>query len=386
MNRIEEMIKEMCPDGVRRVRLGEVCEVINGRAYRQSELLSEGKYKVLRVGNFFSNENWYYSDLELEDKYYCQKGDLLYAWSATFGPHLWKEDKTIYHYHIWKLDVSCCVNKKYLYYWLQSNNMLVQVSSEKHGATMAHLTKGLMENLQIPLPPLPIQQEIVKILDSFTALQQNLEDELKLRQKQYEHYREKLLTFEDGECEWKKLGDIASFKYGFTDKAKDNGDTRYVRITDITNDGHLCTDDAKYVELTEESKPYLLKKDDLVMARTGATFGKTLLYQEDYQSIYASFLIKIVFETNVVVPKYYWIFTKSSRYWLQANKLVGGGAQPQFNANALAEIFVPVPPIETQLQITQTLDHFESLISNLKTEIELRKKQYEYYREKLLTF
>ena len=88
-------------EGVERLALKEVCEVINGRAYSQPELLSDGKYRVLRVGNFFSNDSWYYSDLELENKYYCEKGDLLYAWSASFGPHIWEEEKVIYHYHIW---------------------------------------------------------------------------------------------------------------------------------------------------------------------------------------------------------------------------------------------------------------------------------------------
>lgn len=303
---------------------------------------------------------------------------------ASSGYVNWNDSKFWLGAHCYAVHPKNNTNNRYLYHILKEKQR--DLMQRAQGAGIPGLNRTALNSITFPLPPLPIQQEIVKILDSFTALQQNLEDELKLRQKQYEHYREKLLTFEEGEVEWKKLGDIASFKYGFTDKAKDSGDTRYVRITDITIDGHLCKDDAKYVELTEESKPYLLKKDDLVMARTGATFGKTLLYQEDYQSIYASFLIRIVFNKDVVVPKYYWIFTKSSHYWLQAYKLVGGGAQPQFNANALAEVSVPIPPLETQHQITQTLDHFESLISNLKTEIELRKKQYEYYREKLLTF
>ncbi len=84
-------------------KLGEVCELVNGRAYRKPELLSEGKYKVLRVGNFFTNEHWYYSDLELEDKKFCDDGDLLYAWSASFGPQVWTGEKVIFHYHIWKV-------------------------------------------------------------------------------------------------------------------------------------------------------------------------------------------------------------------------------------------------------------------------------------------
>ena len=86
------------------VKLGDVVRIINGKAYKQEELLSQGKYPVLRVGNFFSNSNWYYSDLELEDDKYCNNGDLLYAWSASFGPKIWDGGKAIYHYHIWKIE------------------------------------------------------------------------------------------------------------------------------------------------------------------------------------------------------------------------------------------------------------------------------------------
>ena len=183
-------------EGVERTILKNVCEVINGRAYSQPELLSEGKYRVLRVGNFFSNDSWYYSDLELEDKYYCEQGDLLYAWSASFGPHIWEEAKTIYHYHIWKMNCSDCLDKKFMFYWLQSEDMRKQAFSNLHGATMAHLTKALMESLLVPIPSLDEQQRIVSILDTFEASVANLEQQLALREKQYEYYRNKLLTFE----------------------------------------------------------------------------------------------------------------------------------------------------------------------------------------------
>lgn len=182
--------------GVKKALLKDVCEVINGRAYSQPELLNEGKYRVLRVGNFFSNDSWYYSDLELESKYYCQKGDLLYAWSASFGPHIWEEEKVIYHYHIWKMDCSNGLHKNFMYYWLQSEDMKRQAFTNLHGATMAHLTKALIETLSVPLPPLSDQQRIVSILDTFEGSIQNLEAQLKEREKQYEYYRNKLLTFE----------------------------------------------------------------------------------------------------------------------------------------------------------------------------------------------
>ena len=183
-------------EGVEWKKLNTVCEVINGRAYKQQELLATGKYRVLRVGNFFSNDSWYFSDLELDDKYYCNEGDLLYAWSASFGPHIWTEEKTIYHYHIWKMNCSEELDKKFMFYWLQSENMRKQAFSHLHGATMAHLTKALMESLNVPLLPLSGQQRIVSILDTFEASISNLEAQLAQRQKQYEYYRNQLLTFE----------------------------------------------------------------------------------------------------------------------------------------------------------------------------------------------
>ena len=87
-------------------KFGDIAKFINGRAYTQNELLPTGKYKVLRVGNFYTNESWYYSNLELAEKYYAEDGDLLYTWSATFGPHIWHGEKVIYHYHIWKIILS----------------------------------------------------------------------------------------------------------------------------------------------------------------------------------------------------------------------------------------------------------------------------------------
>ena len=92
-------------------KLGEIATFINGRAYSQPELLSSGKYKVLRVGNFYTNDSWYYPDLELGEKYYADYGDLLYTWSATFGPHIWLGDRVIYHYHIWKINLSAAATR-----------------------------------------------------------------------------------------------------------------------------------------------------------------------------------------------------------------------------------------------------------------------------------
>jgi type I restriction enzyme S subunit len=149
-------------------KLEEVCTFINGRAYKKDEMLSEGKYPLLRVGNFFTNKDWYYSDLELDADKYCDTGDLLYAWSASFGPRVWEGGKVIYHYHIWKvLPNPAVVDKRFLLHLLEWD---VDQIKRAHGTgtTMMHVSKGSMESRAVPIPPLKEQSSIVALLDNLT--------------------------------------------------------------------------------------------------------------------------------------------------------------------------------------------------------------------------
>ena len=166
--------------------------------------------------------------------------------------------------------------------------------------------------------------------------------------------------------------------------------SRFIRITDIGDNGKLIPKNCKFIDINAESEKYLLEKGDLLMARTGATYGKTMLFSEDTPAIYASFLIRIRFVENTILPEYYWHFAQSNLYWTQANKLVSKAGQPQFNANVLKTVNIPVPSIIEQRRIIELLDRFDSLCndlySGLPAEIEARRKQYEYFRDKLLTF
>ena len=136
----------------------DLCDLLNGRAYSQEELLNSGKYRVLRVGNFFTKNSWYYSDMELEDNKYCYPDDLLFCWSASFGLYIWNDVKTIYHYHIWKIDFSKTspYYREYIYLYLKQE--LNKLSKEGHGSVMAHLTKSGVESLDMVSPP----EEIIK--------------------------------------------------------------------------------------------------------------------------------------------------------------------------------------------------------------------------------
>ncbi len=157
------------PSGWAETVVRDVCELRNGRAYKRNELLQKGKYPVLRVGNFFSNRDWYYSDLELEAEKYCDHGDLLYAWSASFGPKIWDGGKVIFHYHIWRVDIEpSLIEKRFLFHWFEWDKENIK-SDLGTGSTMIHVTKGGMETRPISLPPLPEQQRIVSKVDGLTA-------------------------------------------------------------------------------------------------------------------------------------------------------------------------------------------------------------------------
>ena len=160
--------------------LNDVCTFHNGRAYKQNELLSDGKYRVLRVGNFFTNDSWYYSDLELDDEKVAVNGDLLYAWSASFGPRFWTGEKVIYHYHIWKIDSFQQVSKEFLFYFLERDTE--KIKNEVQGGTMVHITKGDMEKREILYQSILEQSKIARLLsllDERIATQNKIIEDLK---------------------------------------------------------------------------------------------------------------------------------------------------------------------------------------------------------------
>lgn len=140
-----------------RQTLGEAATFLNGRAYSKDELLDSGKYRVLRVGNFFTNDHWYYSDLELDEDKYCDNGDLLYAWSASFGPRIWRGERVIYHYHIWKVVERGRIDRGFLYACLECETQRIRDASAR-GLGMQHLTKAGIESWECAIPTDPDEQ------------------------------------------------------------------------------------------------------------------------------------------------------------------------------------------------------------------------------------
>ena len=376
MNILEEI--QNCP--VEWKELGEVALLKRGKTIT-SKTATDGPYPVISGGQ---KPAYFHGEFNREGETITVAGSGAYAGFVMY----W--DEPIFVSDAFSIEpLEGALIPKFLYHYLLEKQEIL--FSLKKGSGVPHVYPKDVSKILIPIPPLEIQEKIVQKLDKMTEYVTELTSELTSRKKQYSFYRDKLLSFEDEvyQVEWKTLEEVAKFNYGYTDKAKDTGDIRFIRITDIDENGYLKSNDKKYISLTEESRNYLVRHGDLLMARTGATYGKTLFIDTDEASAYASFLIKIT-PSEKLNSRYYWHFSKSTLYWKQANNLVSKAGQPQFNANSLKNIRIPVPSLDIQSRIVQVLDNFDIVCNDLKIglpkEIELRQKQYEYFREKLLTF
>ena len=359
------------------LKLGDVAKFVNGRAYKQPELLEQGKYPVLRVGNFFTNANWYYSDLELDADKYADNGDLLYAWSASFGPRIWQGDKVIYHYHIWKvIPNEQKILKKFLYHILEWDTNSLK-NEYANGSTMMHITKGTIEQRLMPIPPLDVQAKIVKILDAFTALTAELTAELTMREKQYHYYRNKLLTFSDDEVEWKSISEVFNVIAGgdAPKNAFSNVKTDEFRIPILSNG---IDEKALYgwTNIAKVSEPSLT-----ISAR--GTIGWTSYQETPIYPIVRLIVLTPKINLNL---KYAYYFMKT----IENSYKVSKAGIPQLTKPMINDIKFPIPSLNEQKRIVAILDKLDTLANSitegLPKEIALRQKQYEYYREQLLDF
>ena len=159
------------------ITLGDCLRFINGRAYSQNELLDAGT-PVIRIQNLNGGDRWYYSNLNLPENKYCDYGDLLFAWSASFGPYIWNGEKSIYHYHIWKIETTKKIDKTFAYYLLQSITQKIRNAS--HGASMLHMTKSGIEAWKIKLPSLAYQMKFVDFINQLQPIETAYKKSLQL--------------------------------------------------------------------------------------------------------------------------------------------------------------------------------------------------------------
>lgn len=256
-------------------QIQDVCRLINGRAYSNDEMLEHGKYKIVRVGNLSGgNSTWFYSDLELPADKYCHNGDLLFAWACTFGPHIWKEDNTIFHYHIWKIvEDKDVVDRSFFYYYLKfaTGGFLGALN----GSVMVHITKSSMEKMSIRIPKkLEDQRRIVSILSSLDRkieLNNKINADLEeMAQAIFKNWFVDFEPFKDGKFMDSELGmipegwkvgradDFYQINIGKTPPRKEHkwfstnpADKIWVSIANMGNSGVFISDSSEY--LTKEA-------------------------------------------------------------------------------------------------------------------------------------
>lgn len=340
-----------------RVKLKEICTLLNGRAYKQHELLDKGKYPVLRVGNFFSDKEFYYSDLELEENKYCDNGDLLFAWSASFGPKIWDGGKVIFHYHIWKMILTEQVDKEYLFYQLKY--LSEKIKQDGHGGIMIHTTKQEMENREILLPSLIEQKEIVKKLSAVGELINKREKQLilldDLVKSRFVELFGEVGTDTKG---WglKRLSDCCTInpKKGEDKRLHKDLMVSFVPMPAVSEKGEIDASETKSYDEVKTGFTYFAEQDVL--------FAKITPCMENGKGAVAKGLCNGIgfgsTEFHVLRP----IEGVSNSYWLYvvtafkqfrmdaASNMTGSAGQRRVPASFLDAYKISVPPIELQKQ------------------------------------
>lgn len=409
MKNLETLIQELCPDGVEFVKLGDVCEIkgrIGFRGYTRKDLVSESEGAItlspsnIINGNIVYDKCSYISWAKYEEspEIMAEVGDVVFTKTASVG-------KTAY---IENMPKEMTINpqlvllkkfrgiSKYLAYILKTTYFQNEVKKITGVGSVPNVPQSSLAKIGIPLPPIEVQTEIVRILDKFTSLEAELEAELDCRKRQYEYYRDKLLSFDNvggQEVEWKKMSEVFDMRNGYTpSKAKaeywEGGTIPWFRMEDIRENGRILSDSIQHITMVGVKKGKLFPANSFILATT-ATIGEHALVITDSlanqqftnltvrKSLSDRLLIKFVFHYMFIVDE-----------WCKKNINVSGFAS--VDMNKFKKLEFPIPSLEEQHRIVSILDRFESLTTSLQSglpaEIAARRQQYEHYRDKLLTF
>ena len=371
MSKIFDLINELCPKGVEFRELGEIADIEKGTQLNKSLLSKDGKYPVMNGG---INPSGYWHE-------YSHDADMIVIsqGGASAGYVNWLDTRFFAGAHAFVINAKeKYILKRYAFHYLKRNQQNFMQS--QYGAGIPALAKSELEKFKLPVPPMEVQREIVRILDSFTLLTAELTAELTARKKQYEFYRDFLLSFDEldkngGGCELKMLGEICDLIAGgdiSKDKVSKEKDIKFK--FPIYSNG--IGDNALY-GFTDE--PRVMKQCVTISAR--GTIGYCALRLDPFYPIVR--LICAIPKSNITAQ-----FLK---YFLDTQKIsVPTSGIPQLTIPMVAKIKIPIPSLQTQQKVVDILDKFDTLVNSitegLPREIELRRKQYEYYREKLLNF
>lgn len=400
MSKLEELIEQLCSDGVEYKTLGDVATISRGGNFQKKDFTEQGKPCIhygqiyTRYGLFTDKTLTFINDECFAKQKYAEPNDIIMAVTSENIEDICKcvawlgSEKVAVSGH--SAIIHHSLEPKYLTYFFHSQHFFNQKRKLAHGTKVMEVTPDTLKSIKLPVPPLEVQREIVRILDNFTFLTTELAAELAARQKQYEYYRDLLLTFKpnestilnertnelelSGAIRWMKLGDTCVLKAG-----------KAISATEISQN---VNDDYIYPcyggnGLRGYVKNYNQDGKHPLIGRQGALCGNVCYA---YDKFYATEHAVVVSPSDLYNEKflYYLLdFAKLEQYKT-------AGAQPGLSVARLEKIILPVPPLEQQQRIVDILDRFETLCndisSGLPAEIEARQKQYEYYRDKLLTF
>jgi type I restriction enzyme, S subunit len=334
-------------------RLGDVIKLEYGKPLPDSKRKPGGKYPVYGANG----------EKDRTDEYYHDKKSVIVGRKGSAGEINLTENK------FWPLDVTYFVTfdkTEYDLYFLYHLLTLLELPKLAKGVKPG-INRNEVYDINVPIPLLPEQRRIVAILDeAFAAIDKamaNAEKNLQNANELFESYLQSVFENKGESWEEKALGEIADVEYGYTDKSTEQGDYRYIRITDIDKNGELILDEKKYIKYSKEAEGFLIEENDLLMARTGATFAKVLFYKDYEPSVFASYLIRIKFKEKIN-NKLYWYFTKTKYYWEQANSLSSGAAQPHFNGAAVKQMIFSYPKSEKEQKLL--IEKFDALSAETK--------------------
>ena len=408
MSKLDELIKKLCPDGVEYKKVAELTKSIcTGLNPRDNFRLNtdDASYYYVTVKEFTTGTIKFTEKTDRISKEACsiiqkrsnlEKGDVLLSGIGTIGKVALVDiptdnfncSESVYLIKLY----DTIINPKFFIHILRSEKIQAYFHSTSRGSTLKGIRMQDLKSLEIPVPPLEIQNEIVQILDKFTSLEAELEAELEARRKQYEYYRDSLLL-ENKNAEWKTLSEIGTFERG---RRFVHGDDRE-EGTPCIHYGELYTyygvwaNEVKtHIDPNLKTKLRFADKNDVIIVGAGENnidIGIAVAWLGDYKvAIHDACYI---FRHNQN-PKYISYLLRTYNYHLQIKKYVSEGKICSISAEGIGKAKLPFPSLEEQERIVSILDRFESLCnditSGLPAEIEARHKQYEYYRDKLLTF
>lgn len=397
MSRIDEMIQRLCPDGVEYKKLGEVAEIGTGSSNTQDQV-ENGDYP------FYVRS----SEVKRSATYEFDETAIITAGDGEVGKVFhFAEGKYALHQRAYRVHVTSSELMPRFCYWYMVGRFRGYVEMKACSATVMSLRKPMFLEFPIPVPPLDIQHEVVRVLDSFAELEAELEAELKAeleaRKAQYAHYRDELLSCESLEamagCEISivKVGELLDFKNGISKSREFFGrGVPIVNYVDVYkrngfNSGSLK---GRVDADSSEQARYDVKRGDVFFTRTSETqeeIGIAAAALEDIPgAVFSGFVLRGRPRGGSLLPEYCKYCFSSSSVRNQIIRHSSLTTRALTNGKSLSKVVIPVPPLFVQRQVVDIFDRFESLETSLTdclpAEIEARREQYEYYRDKLLDF